>query len=191
MVDAAGDDALEGALIDRLRRGDRGAFRMLYARYAQATFRFLRRLCGQRDVAEDLHQETWLRVARHHRNLWPDSDVRAWIFAIARNTFASSRRRATAGAPARDDAADRTTTADVDPTCVDLERALMRLPEAQREILLLIGVEGLEIARVAIILELREDAVRQRLSRARAALAAALDAASTGPAEKQTSRGVR
>ena len=163
------------ALIERLRSGDRGAFRALYARYGQPTFRFLRRLVGRRDAAEDLHQETWLRVARNQEKLWADSDLGAWIFAIARNTFVSSCRRDANGA--RDDAAEAATITDGDPTCLDLERALMRLPEAQREILSLVGVEGLEIARVATILGLREDAVRQRLTRARAALAQALDAA--------------
>src|SRR4051794_12002193 len=50
----------ERVLVERLRRGDRHAFRELYARYAQQTFRFLTRLCGRHDQAEDLHQETWL-----------------------------------------------------------------------------------------------------------------------------------
>lgn len=195
MVDEPGDDprasAAEGPLIERLRRGDRAAFRALYARYAQPTFRFLRRLAGRRDLAEDLHQETWLRVARHHLRLRPDSDVGAWIFAIARNTFLSSRRRIVVGSQPADDGTDVATTANHDPSCVDLERALMRLPEAQREVLLLVGIEGMEIARVASILDLREDAVRQRLSRARAALAAALTDASATDGEKQTMRGAR
>ena len=169
MVEAPSDDGL----IERLRRGDRAAFRVLYARYAQPTFRFLRRLTGRRDAAEDLHQETWMRVARSQEKLWADSDLGAWIFAIARNTFVSSRRRAATG-PVRDDHAEAVTATDDDPACVDLERALVRLPVAQRELLLLVGVEGLDVARVATILELREDAVRQRLSRARTALAEAL-----------------
>lgn len=167
--------------MDRLRRGDRAAFRELYARFAQPTFRFLSRLTGRRDAAEDLHQDTWLRVARHHERLRPDSDLAAWIFAIARNTFVSSRRRAEPLDRARDappaELAAGATPLDADPGCHDLERALAQLPEVHREILLLVGVEGLEIAQAATVLELRADAVRQRLLRARAALAAALDAA--------------
>jgi RNA polymerase sigma-70 factor (ECF subfamily) len=186
MVEAPSDDAL----IERLRRGDRAAFRALYARYAQPTFRFLRRLSGQRDAAEDLHQETWMRVARNQQHLWADSDLGAWIFAIARNTFVSSRRRVVVADRWRDDGAEPATTPDDDPACVDLERALMRLPVAQRELLLLVGVEGLDIARVATILELREDAVRQRLSRARAALAEALGSTPAHETE-QARRGAR
>jgi len=182
----------DGALIERLRRGDRAAFRALYARYAQPTFRFLRRLSGQRDAAEDLHQETWMRVARSQERLWPDSDLGAWIFAIARNAFLSSRRRSAPAGPVRQDGAEAATTTDDDPACVDLERALLRLPVAERELLLLIGVEGLEVTRVATILELREDAVRQRLSRARAALAEELGATPERETEQAaTRRGAR
>ena len=189
MVEAPSEDALDDALlIERLRRGDRAAFRALYGRYAQPTFRFLRRLSGRRDAAEDLHQETWMRVARSQQKLWTDSDLGAWIFAIARNTFVSSRRRAGAAGPLRDDAAEAATANDDDPACVDLERALLRLPVAQRELLLLVGVEGLEIARVATILELREDAVRQRLTRARAALAEELGATPERETEQAAAR---
>jgi RNA polymerase sigma-70 factor (ECF subfamily) len=164
-------------LVDRLRRGERAAFRDLYARFAQPTFRFLARLAGRRDAAEDLHQETWLRIARHASRLRPDSDLAAWIFAIARNVFVSSTRRPEASDRGRGTGApDNVAAADADPACLDLERALARLAEPQREILLLVGIEGLEIAQAATVLALRPDAARQRLSRARAALAEALAA---------------
>ena len=168
----------DAALVDRLRRGDRAAFRDLYGRFAQATFGFLLRLAGRRDVAEDLHQEVWLAIARHAARLDADTDLAAWIFTIARNRFLSSRRRADPAALAGDPAAlDRRAaepaTTD-DPACRDLERALASLPEVHREMLLLVGVEGLDAAQAAAVLSIRPDAARQRLARARAALAAAL-----------------
>jgi RNA polymerase sigma factor (sigma-70 family) len=162
-------------LVDRLRRGERAAFRDLYARFAQATFRFLARLAGRRDAAEDLHQETWLRVARHAPRLRPDSDLAAWVFAIARNVFVSARRRAQALERGHAVPADVVAPAGVDPARLDLERALARLAEPHREILVLVGIEGLDIAQAATVLALRADAARQRLSRARAALAEALE----------------
>jgi RNA polymerase sigma-70 factor (ECF subfamily) len=170
--------ASDSGLVARLRRGDRAAFRELYARFAQPTFRFLARLTGRRDAAEDVHQETWIRVAQNHTRLRPDSDLAAWIFAIARNTFISARRRPEPGRP---DRADDVVAWDDDPTCRDLERALARLPETHREVLLLVGVEGLEIAQAATALELRADALRQRLARARAALAEALETSADLP----------
>lgn len=162
----------EQALVQRLRRGDREAFRELYARYAQPTFRFLARLSGSRERAEDLHQETWLAVARHAARLALDSDLGAWIFTIARNQTRSAHRSA---ARARlPEAAPPTPEMVDDPTAHDLEKALRALPDPHREILLLVGVEGLALDRTAAILDLRPDAARQRLARARAALAEAL-----------------
>src|SRR3569832_2476309 len=79
----------DAALVERLRRGERGAFRELYARFAQPTFGFLLRLAGRRDAAEDLHQEVWLSVARHAARLQPVSVFGAWFFSVARNCFRS------------------------------------------------------------------------------------------------------
>jgi RNA polymerase sigma-70 factor (ECF subfamily) len=179
--------ASDSGLVDRLRRGERAAFRELHARFAQATFRFLARLAGRRDAAEDLHQETWLRIARHATRLRPDSDLAAWIFAIARNVFVSSTRGSEPSNRGHDPVAlDVIVPVDVDPACLDLERALARLAEPQREILLLVGIEGLEIAQAAAVLALRPDAARQRLSRARAALAEALAVEPPKPATDAT-----
>ena len=165
----------EGALVERLRRGDRLAFRELYARFAQPSFGFLLRLCGRRDQAEDLHQETWLAVARHAVRLAPDSDLAAWIFTIARNQFRSAHR--SAGRTPAAHVEPPVVEAHDDPAAHDLERALRALPDTHREILLLVGVEGLALERAAAVLALRPDAARQRLARARAALAEGLAAA--------------
>jgi len=170
-------DARDADLVDRLQRCDRPAFRELYARYAQPTFAFLLRLARRREAAEDLQQETWLAVARHAARLAPDSDLGAWIFTVARNQFRSWRRRAPE--PTADVAVSELAVAAADPDAgdVDIERALAALPEMHREILLLVGVEGLSTDRAAQVLAIRPDAARQRLARARAALAEALRAA--------------
>jgi RNA polymerase sigma-70 factor, ECF subfamily len=178
------DDA---AIVDRLRRGERSAFRELHARFAQASFGFLVRLAGRRDVAEDLHQEVWLSIARHAAQLAPDTDLAAWIFTVARNRFLSSRRRAQVTVAAPDAAAALAEIASGpppsdDPGCRDLERALAALADVHREVLLLVGVEGLDVNQAAAVLAIRPDAARQRLARARAALAAALDDADAGAA---------
>ena len=170
-------------LVDRLRRGDREAFREVYARYTGPTFGFLARLCGARDQAEDLHQETWLAVARSASRLDADSDLAAWIFTIARNQFRSAQRslarmRARESAPGPAPLAAPTFE---DPAARDLENALQALPAAHREILLLVGIEGLAIERAAAVLDLRPDAARQRLARARAALTERLGAGGTVP----------
>jgi RNA polymerase sigma-70 factor (ECF subfamily) len=169
------DDA---ALVDRLRRGERAAFRELYARFAPASFGFLVRLAGRRDVAEDLHQEVWLSIARHAARVAPETDLTAWIFTVARNRFLSSRRRADLTVAATDAVALAEIASgpapSADPGCRDLERALAALADVHREVLLLVGVEGLDVNQAAAVLAIRPDAARQRLARARAALAEAL-----------------
>ena len=174
----------DAALVDRLRRGERAAFRELHARFGQASFGFLLRLAGRRDVAEDLHQEAWLSIARHAARLTPDTDLAAWIFTVARNRFVSSRRRADPTAPGPDGAAAEIVAGappSDDPGCRDLERALASLPDIHREVLLLVGVEGLDVAQAAAVLAIRPDAARQRLARARAALADALGDTDAAP----------
>src|SRR4051812_21024117 len=170
--------AADAALVDRLRRGERTAFRELYARFAPASFGFLLRLCGRRDDAEDLHQDVWLAIARHAARLDAETDLAAWIFTVARNRFVSSRRRADVAVPASDpldvDLGAAVPVSTEDPACRDLERALASLSDVHREVLLLVGVEGLEVAQAAAVLSIRPDAARQRLARARAALTEAL-----------------
>jgi RNA polymerase sigma factor (sigma-70 family) len=183
--DVATDD--ERALVERLRGGDRAAFRVLYGRYAQPSFGFLLRLCGRRELAEDLHQETWLAIARHATRLAADSDLAAWIFTIARNQFRSAQRSAARAAVPEAAAFESVLAGQDDPAAHDLERALGALPEAHREILLLVGVEGLAMDQAAAVLSLRPDAARQRLARARAALAERL-AADPARAERRGAR---
>jgi RNA polymerase sigma-70 factor (ECF subfamily) len=173
----------DASLVDGLRRRDASAFDAVYARHEQGVYRFLSRLSGRRDVAEDLFQETWLKVARHAETLAPDTDLAAWIFTIARNCFRSHRRWAFLDltrlaelgreppplptSPEQDAAARASAEA--------VSRAWSALGVAHREVLLLSVVEGLEAARIAEVLSITPEAVRQRLHRARAELAARLE----------------
>jgi RNA polymerase sigma factor (sigma-70 family) len=172
-------------LLEGLRRGESAAFADLYERHRLAVFRFLMRLCGQRQLAEDLFQETWIRLARHARTLRPDTNLRAWLFTVARNLFRSHARwtvldRKATAALARwwyvappgtrpDDAARATDTAS------RLAAAVEGLPVTLREVLLLVVDQELPMEDVARILGLTSEAVRQRLHRARGQLARALD----------------
>ncbi len=175
-------------LLARLRRGERAAFNEVYATYRTRLFAFLLRLSGRNDVAEDLFQETWTKLATHAVNLRDDSDVAAWLFAVARNAYRSHRRWALLDLSrliASDDAylaavcRTRGPEAEVQAaqSALRLERALRELPEKSREVLLLVGVEGFDQAQAASIVGLSYAAFRQRLARARAQLATALEKA--------------
>lgn len=169
-------------LIAALQRRDTGAFDELYRRHHPRIWSFLARLCGDRAEAEDLFQETWLAAARHAHRLAPDSELLPWLYAIARNKHRSSRRFLLFDLRRKERFALEPATAPIAPDehaaararAVELQAAFEELADAHREVLLLCLVEGLETRQVAEILGLREDAVRKRLSRARAELDAAL-----------------
>jgi RNA polymerase sigma-70 factor (ECF subfamily) len=179
-------DPTERPLIDGLRRGDPRAFDTAYAKYRARVYGFLLRLTGRRDVAEDLFQDTWLRLARHATRLTEDTDLRAWLFAVARNAWVSHRRWSLLDvsrlvaldesvAPARPPA-DLEARTDAARSLERLERALAALSPASREVLLLVGVEGFDQQEAAAILGIGYEALRQRLARARAQLAEELGA---------------
>lgn len=170
------DDTL---LVQRLRQRDAMALRAVYQRFSARIFRFLVRLCdGRRDVAEDLHQETWIAAARFAPRLQPSTDLAAWLFTVARNKARSWRRWSILDLGRRNTHGDLAQApagiAEAVETRHDLTRALQALPPIHREVLLLVGCEGLATEQVGLILGIGKDAVRQRVSRARAALAEAL-----------------
>jgi RNA polymerase sigma-70 factor (ECF subfamily) len=175
---AAGDDA---RLVLRLRAGERGAFDDLYERHAARIYGFLYRLSGRRDLADDLSQEHWLRVARHAGQLREDTDLSAWLFTIARNLYRSHQRFAIFDWLRRRDSIEADHVPTPERTAAsrqalsDVERAMSIIAPAHREILLLVGVEEMEPSRAASVLGIRPEAARQRLARARAELAAALE----------------
>jgi RNA polymerase sigma factor (sigma-70 family) len=180
--------------MERLRRGDGAAFDSVYARHKDEVWRFLMRLGGRRELAEDLFQETWLRLARHARQLAPDTNLRAWLYAVARNLHRSHVRWALLDERARtalarwwylDQAPLRADArADAAGALGRLRSAFDALPAAHREVLVLAVDEDLSSVDVAKVLSLSHDAARQRLSRARAALAAALEAPAAGGARE-------
>lgn len=166
-----------------LRRGDAAAFDAVFAFYRARIYGFLVRWCGRRDVAEELCQETFLRLASHGPRLREDTDLAAWLFTVARNQARSWRRwswldaaRVAEWARGRPGSAGDGphSAAVVSEHAAALEIALAALPLAQREAFLLVCVDNLEPRQAAEILGMRPDAFRQRLARARAALATAL-----------------
>src|SRR5688572_20047659 len=82
----------ELALVERLRRGDPGAFDDVYATFNTRLFTFLVRLTRHRDVAEDLLEETWLRLVKHATRLRADTRLGPWLFTVARNLHVSYGR---------------------------------------------------------------------------------------------------
>ena len=173
----------EAAWIEGLRRGDAAAFDGVFAAYRGRVFGYLVRMTSRRDLAEDLTQEVFLRLARAARRLRPDTRLRGWLFTVAHNVLVSHARAAKATAALATELADQPAPPGRTPfealadtaTQLRVERALAALAPIYREVVLLIAIEGLSAAEAGEALGLGAEAVRQRLSRARAMLAPALD----------------
>lgn len=178
-------DAHEQALMAALRRGEAAAFDALYERYRARVFGFLARLCQDRALAEDLFQETWLRLATHAHRLRADTRPAAWLFTVACNLHRSQlrrRRRETAHRARLDAVAEDPVSPDspcdlavAGELSAHLERALAALPPLYREALLLVAVERMEPYEAAAVLGTSPESLRQRVARGRALLRAALE----------------
>jgi len=127
-----------------------------------------------RDVirADDLVQGCLVRaVAKQH--LWqPGTDLRAWLFTILHNQHVNEVRRSMreGNNVSIEDAAPMLTTQSNAFDTVqlrDLERAIAKLPQEQRQVILLVGLEGMRYDEVAVILGVPVGTVRSRLSRGR------------------------
>jgi RNA polymerase sigma-70 factor (ECF subfamily) len=178
------DGDREFALVARLKAREGDAFDEVYAAYHARLFNFLARLCRRREVAEDLVEETWLRVVANAPRLRDDTRLAPWLFTIARNLFASYCRSraldydAMSGPglwpiqPAEPSPFEAATASELQQR---VEVALATLPGIYREALLLVAQEGLTPAEAAGVCDISPEAMRQRLSRARAMLARRLD----------------
>ncbi len=146
--------------------------------------RYARTLTGNAWAADDLVQDTLERACSKWRLWIVGSDLRAWLFTLMHNIFVnqvrSAQRQAAAGACVNaDDVADELVAEDAGTAqSLDLQRCLLRLPEDQRAVLLLVSLQDLSYADVAKITGVAVGTVMSRLSRARARLRELMD----GPA---------
>lgn len=179
------DRETESALVARLRDGDTNAFDAIYEAFHARLLTFLVRLTRRRDVAEDLLEETWLRLVKHAARLRPDTRLGPWLFTVARNlhvSYVRSRVLEDSAAaslislwPFPVERASPFEAAAANELERRIERALATMPVASREVLLLVAVGGLSHADAAEVCGITPEALRQRLSRARATLARALE----------------
>lgn len=141
--------------------------------------RFARRLCGQQAMAEDLTQEAVMRGWAARANLAPNSDLRAWLFAILRNCFYTAVRRERRTTSWDPELAEHMliTPPQQDHTIMvdDVAKAMDRLPASQRHALMLVGVEGLSYEEAARQCGCALGTMKSRLARGRHALALAVE----------------
>jgi RNA polymerase sigma-70 factor (ECF subfamily) len=188
----SGIDSPDEGLVDAIARGDGDAFRQLLDRHLDAIHAYLYRMTGSRTDAEDLAQETFLRVWRKASTFAPGRvKVTTWLHTIAHNlcidTFRKNRlTHGVDGSLEADDSADPERRASGSELAVLVELAIAELPENQRSAVLLCQVQGFSNAQAARILGVNVRALESLLARARRTLRETLTAA-TGTSDSTES----
>ena len=146
---------------------------VLFALHRQGVFRYLCRVVGRPDTAQDLTQEVFLRVTRARVPETDPSGHRAWVFKIARNLVLNHLRDGVRHGQAVEllDAPQPATQ----ELSLALNQALAALTDVDRDVFLLRESAGLTYEEIAAACELSVEAVRGRLRRARQELRDALD----------------
>jgi RNA polymerase sigma-70 factor (ECF subfamily) len=144
-------------------------------------------LCRNREQAEDLVQDAVMRALANEHSFTPGTNFRAWIFTILRNRFRSIlRRRQIQDSHAKEMAHAPQSTPASQESAVwvrDLEGALARIPDEQREVLILTTVLGLNYEQAAEVCGCAVGTVKSRVSRAREELKAILSQSPKGQHE--------
>lgn len=160
--------------MERFCQGDTTAFDTLYARHAPALLGYLSRLAGQRSLAEDLLQTTFLSIVRARDRFDRGARFVPWMYAIATNATRDAFKRGSRvnERPSPDDELDVPTEAhQADPAIARrVQSALAELPLAQREAVVLHRVYGWTFEEMAESLGANASTVRVRAHRGEARL---------------------
>ena len=189
--------AAESELARRLAAGDPEAFDRFVEHFRGKIFNYSHMMCGHRDDAEEVVQETLLKVFQNFDKLRDPDHVRAWVFRIAKNACLTKRRKSIYAPqqelsleelmPAREDTGDgfKLEIAEWSALPEDellrsdlrqvLEQAIAEMPDMYRSVMLLRDIEELSTEETAQVLDLNTDAVKTRLHRARLLARARLD----------------
>jgi len=183
-MDTTDSSGLDGADMQRLAGGHDAALNDLMARHARPVFQFLCRMLGNEDDANDLAQETFVRVYQHRGSFKPGARFTTWLYTIAGNLARNHHRWRTRHPNVSLDAESGTTGESIgdvlpasdpapDSAAVATERAsavraaVAKLPADMREVIVLCEWENLSAAEAAAILGTTPKAIDSRLYRAR------------------------
>jgi RNA polymerase sigma-70 factor (ECF subfamily) len=191
------DEPSLDAAMDRYASGDAAAFGSVHRALYPRLFAFLTRMTGSSAAADDLVQETFLRMHRARSTFSKGAAVLPWAYAIARNVhldFARSQKyRRTerlpsdpGAEPAAGRGADVESAAIASEAARAVERVLARIAPAQRDAFILLRYEGLSVEEAAAVLGATPSAVKLRAFRAYEALRAELaEASARSPNDEQ------
>jgi len=183
-VDQAGETALARSLL----AGETDAFEKFVEHFRSKVFHYSWLMCGQPDDAEEVAQETLLKVFENIDQLREPERVRPWIFRIAKNACLMQRRKSVF-APVHELSIDDLPPGSEIPGAIEppdaellrselravVDRVIAELPPAYRAVVLLRDLEELSTEETAQILDVSTDVVKTRLHRGRLAMRQKLD----------------
>ena len=183
-----GDDSDDRQLVERFKAGDEGAFDALVDRHSARAFQIAYGVLGSREDAEEVAQDAFIRMHRALPKFRGDSEFTTWMYRIvtnlARNKYRWNRSRMAAlhdsidapiegddGESRRIDLPDTRNTPEEEAVYEELDSALQselgKLPEAQRQVLVMRNVQDMSYEDIAAELKCKIGTVKSRLARAR------------------------
>ncbi len=161
----------DSALMLRYKDGDIAAFETLYRRHNDALYRYLLRLCRHRESAEDIFQEVWGKIIKSRDNYRVTAKFTTFLYRVAHNCFIDHLRRNKRHANTLEFDVDQH-AGSADQPDMDTERllakerlarALLDLPDEQRDVFLLHEEAGLSIDEIATVTGSKRETAKSRL----------------------------
>ncbi|NNF40771.1 MAG: RNA polymerase sigma factor [Woeseiaceae bacterium] len=166
-----GQTADDSALMLRYQDGDLAAFDTLYRRHNDPLYRYLLRLSQNRDTADDLFQEVWGKIVKTRARYRPTARFTTFLYRVAHNCFIDHLRRNKRHANHAEFKAESHSDPGEQPDAATerrlakerLSKALMDLPEAQRDTFLLHEEAGLSLEQIAAVTGSNRETAKSRL----------------------------
>jgi RNA polymerase sigma-70 factor (ECF subfamily) len=173
----------DSALMLRYQDGDIAAFETLYRRHKDAIYRYLLRLCGHRDTAEDIVQEVWGKIVKARSSYRPTAKFTTFLYRVAHNCFIDhvrrNKRHANSTTLEPELHSDPGETPELATERIlareRMEVALKTLPEEQRDAFLLSEEGGLNIDQIASVTGCNRETAKSRVRYATNKLRNAID----------------
>jgi RNA polymerase sigma-70 factor (ECF subfamily) len=189
-----GQEATDELLLERARCGDSAAFQQLYERHRETTFRFACLMLGSVEHAEDVAHDCFLSLIRKPERFNPGkASLRTYLYATARNQISKRMRRIDKEGRLSATAKEKPVLAFGQPLAnlLDMEladkvrNAICRLPQSQREAIVLFEYEDQSLADISVITKTDVGTIKWRLHQARTRLKQELAPYLTGSASER------
>jgi len=181
-VEESPEEISDSTIIDRVRKGDREAFELLYERYFTRIYRFIGRRMGVRADVEETTQEVFIAVFSSLESFRGEAPFSAWIYGVTRRVIASrfKRKRHPMVPLLEEDSESNTAHASTRPTPLEeyecqerieeLTAAAEKLSAEQKELFRMHHIDDQSISEIAAQMSKSEDAVKSNLYRTRKVL---------------------